>query len=102
MKRRDFIGLLGAAAWPFTALSQQDTPVIGFLNGQSSEGGAPLLAAFREGLRQEGFVDSVNLRMELRWAAGQFERLPAMAKDLVNRRVTVIAAGSPPAAASLR
>ena len=72
--------------------------MIGFLNGQSFEVGSPLLAAFREGLAEEHFVDGVNVIIQTRWADGQFEKLPVFATELVRQGVAIIAAGSPPAA----
>jgi putative ABC transport system substrate-binding protein len=101
MKRRDFIaGIGGAVAWPLAARAQQRAvPVIGFLNGGSPEGnGSELLTAFRQGLREERFVEGENVTIQRRWADGQYDRLPALAMELVNRRVAVIAAGSPAAA----
>jgi putative ABC transport system substrate-binding protein len=101
MRRREFIaGLAGAAAWPVAARAQQRSsmPVVGFLNGNSSEAGAPLLAAFRQGLREERYVDGENVTILSRWADNQYDRLPALAMELVTRRVAVIAAGTPPAA----
>jgi putative tryptophan/tyrosine transport system substrate-binding protein len=100
MKRRDFIARLGSvAAWPLAAQAQQRTiPVVGFLNGTSSEGGSEFLAAFRQGLREERFVEGENVTIQPRWADGQYDQLPALAMELVNRGVAVIAAGSPPAA----
>jgi putative tryptophan/tyrosine transport system substrate-binding protein len=88
-----------AAAWPLAAQAeQQAVPVVGFLNGNSAQAGAPLLAAFRLGLREERYVDGENVTILPRWADNQYERLPALAMELVSRHVTVIAAGTPPAA----
>src|SRR5271169_568542 len=92
MRRREFLsGLGGAAAWPLVARAQQPTmPVVGFMSGRSSEESAHLVSAFREGLAEAGFFDGQNLKIEFRWAQGDYDLLPALAADLVGRGVSVL------------
>src|SRR5262245_21669029 len=99
--RRELLVALGgaAAAWPLVARAQQPTmPVVGFLNSGTREGFAHFLAAFHQSLNQAGFVEGRNVAIEYRWAEGEYDRLAALAADLVRRRVTVIAATTTPAA----
>jgi putative ABC transport system substrate-binding protein len=102
LRRRDFIKALGsmAAAWPLAAHAQQPAmPVIGFLHSGSPEPNVKRLAAFRKGLSEAGLVEGQTVAIEFRWAAGQNDRLPALAADLVRRQVALIATpGSTPAA----
>jgi putative tryptophan/tyrosine transport system substrate-binding protein len=95
MRRRDFITLLGsgAATWPLVAHAQQPgKPVIGFLGTASANGYDAFLASFRDGLKAAGFVEGRDATIEYRWAEGHIDRLPALAADLVSRRVAVIVA----------
>jgi putative ABC transport system substrate-binding protein len=99
MRRREFIGLLGgAAAWPLTARAQSK-PVIGFLSSRSPGESTSVVAAFRKGLREGGFIEGQNIEIAFRWAEGRYDRLSSLAAELVERHVdVVVAAGGTPAA----
>ncbi len=94
MKRREFITLIGSAAagWPLGARAQTAIPVVGFMSGRAPQESAHLVAAFRQGLADSGFVDGQNVSIEFRWADGDYDRLPGLAAELVNRKVAVLVA----------
>src|SRR5882672_2171812 len=100
MRRRELLLLLGGAVTAPRALSAQQkaTPVIGYLNGTSPGPAAPFVAAFRQGLSETAYVEGQNVAIEYRWAEGRYDRLPALAADLVGRKVDVIATVAIPSA----
>ena|ERR1700738_5129777 len=100
MRRREFITVIGgAAAWPLAAHAQLPNPLIGFLSSRSPGESTGVVAAFRQGLQEMGFVEGRNLSIAFRWAEGRYDRLPALAAELVGLPVTMLfAAGGPPAA----
>jgi putative tryptophan/tyrosine transport system substrate-binding protein len=99
VRRREFIRLVGllAAAWPFTVRGQQGAiPVVGFLGAASFSSGRSYFDAFLQGLKEAGYVDGQNVAVEYRWADGKYDRLPALASELVQRPVTVLVGAAPP------
>jgi putative tryptophan/tyrosine transport system substrate-binding protein len=94
MRRRDFIGIFGgaAAAWPLLARAQTAVPVIGYMSARSPEDTVQVLEAFLKGLSDGGFVNGQNVNIEYRWARGDYGRLPALANELVQKRVTILVA----------
>jgi putative ABC transport system substrate-binding protein len=106
MRRREFLSIVGAGmtAWPLAARAQQSsaTPVIGFISSLTEADRQHVMTAFDKGLNEAGYVAGRNVSIEYRWAAGEYEKLPAMVTELVNRQVSVLAAisGTPTALAA--
>jgi putative ABC transport system substrate-binding protein len=103
MNRREFITLLGggATAWPLAARAQQTIPLVGFVwTGDTSSAPMPYVTAFRQGLKEVGFVEGENVTVEYRWPGSQYDRLPALIAELLQRQVTVIVGNTPPAVAA--
>jgi putative ABC transport system substrate-binding protein len=99
MRRREFITLLGGAAvgWPLAARALQPMPVVGYFSAGSPETSEHFVAAFRQGLKETGYAEGQNVSIEYRWAEGQYDRLPALAAELVRHQVALIIASGPPA-----
>ena len=100
MKRREFIGIVGGAAassclWPLAARAQQTAklPVVGFFHSEGEDASAFRVAAFRQGLNEAGYIEGGNVAVDYRWGEGRSERLPAIAAELIDRKVAVICAG---------
>jgi hypothetical protein len=104
MRRRDFIkGIIGSTAWPLAARAQHPAaPVIGFLSNSSPDVYAIRLRAFRRGLKEAGYVEGQNVKVEYRWAEGQNNRLPALSAELVHRQVAVIVTSGTPSAVAAK
>src|SRR3974390_1176591 len=104
MRRREFIiGGATTTIWPPAVLAQHSPPTVGFLSSRSPIESKELVAAFNEGLKGAGFVDGQNVRVEYRWAEGEYNRLPGLASDLVNDKVTaLVAVGNTPTAFAAR
>lgn len=104
VRRRDVIGLLGgAAAWPFAVRAQQPAPLIALMSGRSPEDSKHLIAAIQEGLAETGFVEGKNITVEYRWALGQYDRLPALAAELIKLHpALLIAVGGDPSAVAAK
>ena len=104
MRRREFLSVfvIAAAGWPLAARAQQPSPVIGFVSSRSPGESASVLAAFRNGLEEAGFAEGRNVHIALRWAEGQYDRLPQMIEDLIKQRVSAIATFGPPAAVAAK
>jgi putative ABC transport system substrate-binding protein len=98
MRRREFVGLVGgAAAWPLATRAQQPAlPVVGYLDGWSPDGFEPYVAALRQGLSETGYVEGKRATIEYRWAQGDYDRLPALSADLIQRKAAVIVTGTTP------
>ena len=94
MRRRDFLGALSGAAvaWPLVARAQQAKPVVGLLAGGTAKAYAQLLSAFLQGLNETGYIEGRSVVIEQRWAEGNYQRLPALADDLVQRQISVLVA----------
>src|SRR5262245_34918316 len=104
IRRREAITLLGgAAAWPLAARAQKaPVPLIGFMSSRSSAESAYLVAAFRKGLNEQGYIEGRNVAIEFRWANGRYDQLPALAADLIKQKIALLAAlgGEPSALAA--
>jgi putative tryptophan/tyrosine transport system substrate-binding protein len=101
MRRREFIATLGGAVvWPVVAGAQGSMPVVAFIDPGDSNGDAPLVAAFRKGLNDTGFVDGTNVTIEIHWLQGKFDRVSALTAELVGRQVAAIASTTPGALAA--